>query len=89
MPLRQSKTKQIEDTIMRGVIEVGAFQHMECVGKDPIDDCNGCSEPVFVIVVTVAGRDSLVCGGYCLNHLFMLEPYVVLSKNKIGVDLEK
>lgn len=86
MALRRTKTQKAQDAIMRGVIEIGAFQHMTCVGIDPIDDTKGCADEILLIVVALAGKDDIACGGYCLNHMFLLEPYVAASKQNIGLE---
>lgn len=85
MALRRSKSEQAEDAIMRGVLEIEAFKHIRCTGKDPTDDDRSCSEAIIIIVITSIG-ENIACGGYCINHLFMLEPYVVLAKEKIGLE---
>ncbi len=86
MALRRSKTQQTEDAIMRGVVEIEAFQHLVCVAKDPIDDKKQCSADVLLITISMTGKDEIACGGYCISHLFMLEPYVALAKKNIGLE---
>lgn len=89
MALKQSKSKKTEDAIMRGVIEIEAFQHLVCSGEHPLDEGKPCDEPVMIITVVMTGRETLACGGYCAKHMFMLEPYVALSRKKIGIELEE
>ncbi len=44
------------------------------------------SEDVLLITISMTGKDEIACGGYCISHLFMLEPYVALAKKNIGLE---
>ncbi len=83
MALLTSKTRKAEQAIMEGIIEIKAFQNMTCIGKDPIETEKGCKAAIMMILTVIVGdsMEKLACVGYCVDHLFMLQPYVKLGSH--------